>query len=121
MPTLDEGIKIISTLADKKGWGEDVATKIYYGMIELGEAGDLWKHREDLDYLKKIGISPEQVKDAIAEELIDTILYCLHGFHCIGLYDADRRFHEKMGINEKRNRIYADDNRISSLNRREKD
>lgn len=113
MPTLNEGIRLISKLADAKKWGEDPATKIYYGMIEFAEAGDIWKHRDDHDYLKSIGINPDKVVDAIAEELIDVILYALHAFRCIGFYDADYMFDYKMNKNKKRNRIYTDDNRSS--------
>lgn len=109
MVTLNEGLRQIAKLADEKGWGEDVATKIYYGMIELGEAGDIWKHRGDFFYLQKIGLTLEQVNDAVAEELIDTILYCLHGLHCIEFYDPDWLFDHKMEINKERNRIYNDD------------
>ena len=112
MPTLNEALKQISKLADEKGWDEDVATKIYYGMIEFAEGGDLWKHRADFDYLKSIGInSYSEVVDAIAEELIDAILYALHGLNCIGFADADWMFDYKMEKNRKRNRIYADDQR----------
>jgi len=115
MVTLNDGIRRISQLADEKDWDNDIATKIYYGMIELGEAGDIWKHRGDKKHLKeKLGITPEQVVDAIAEELIDAILYCLHGFRCIEFYDADYLFDEKMKTNQKRNRVYLDDARIQS-------
>ncbi len=113
MVTLNEGLRKIAELADEKEWGEDIATKIYYGMIELGEAGDIWKHRDDLFYLQKIGLTPSQVNDAVAEELIDTILYCLHGLHCIGFYDPDWLFDHKMKKNKERNRVYADDARTS--------
>jgi len=122
MPTLNEGIKRITKLANEKGWGHDIATKIYYGMIELGEAGDTWKHRDDPDYLmEKLGITPEQVPEAVAEELIDTILYCLHAFSCIDYWDADSLFDKKMGTNKERNRIYTDDNQDSQLKEQEKD
>jgi len=30
-----------------KGWGSDVGTKIYYAILELAEAGQIWKHREN--------------------------------------------------------------------------
>ena len=54
MPTLKEIQTMIVNLGKEKNWGEDVATKIYYAMIELGEAGDLWKHRGDIEYLCKL-------------------------------------------------------------------
>lgn len=109
MPTLNEALRQISKLAKEKGWGTDVATKIYYGMIEFAEGGDIWKHREDHEYLKSIGVDPDKVVDAVAEELIDAILYALHGLNCIGFYDADWLFDYKMNKNIKRKRIYADD------------
>jgi len=109
MVTLNRGIQRITELADEKGWANDIATKIYYAMIELGEAGDIWKHRDDEKYLADIGITREGVPAAVAEELIDTILYCLHGFACIGFWDANHLFEEKMKVNKERERIYADD------------
>ena len=110
MVTLNEGIKQITEMANQKNWGDDIATKIYYGMIELAEAGDAWKHRDDEDYLKnELGITKEQLPEHIAEELIDCILYCLHGFHCIGFYDADYIYDKKMDKNRGRNRVYTDD------------
>jgi len=116
--TLNEGIKQIEELSIKKGWGNNPATKIYYAMIELGEAGDTWKHRNDPAYLKeKLGITLEQVPGAVAEELIDTIIYCLHGLRCIGIYDGDKIFADKMEVNEGRNRIYVDDMEIEDYRR----
>ena len=109
MVTLNEGIREIGTLAYLKGWGRDPANKIYYGMIEFAEAGDIWKHREDENWLKEKGIDPNKIVDAIAEELIDAILYALDCFNCIGFLDADSMFIYKMKKNVDRNRVYADD------------
>lgn len=110
MVTLNEGIRAIAEMANEKGWGNDIATKIYYGMIELAEAGDAWKHRDDEKYLlEELGITKDQLPEYIAEELIDCILYCFHGFHCIGFYDADYMYEYKMKKNQNRNRIYTDD------------
>lgn len=106
MVTLNDGLRQIAELGKAKDWGEDIATKIYYAMIELGEAGDIWKHRGDFFYLQKIGLTPDKVSDAVAEELINAILYCLHGLYCIEFHDPDWLFDYKMGINEKRSRIY---------------
>lgn len=99
---------MIMELAKSKGWGADVAIKIYYGMIELGEAGDIWKHREDEEYLKELGI--DDVEKAVAIEIIDTLYYCLHALYCLNpaLIPEDL-FLEKFEINEKRNRYYVDD------------
>ena len=41
MVTLNEALRQISELADEKCWDTDVATKIYYGMIEFAEGGDI--------------------------------------------------------------------------------
>ena len=109
MVTLNEGIKRMAYLAEEKGWGNDIATKIYYGMIELGEAGDIWKHRDDEEYLAEIGLTKEEVPDAVAMELMDAIKYCLHGFSCVGFWDADYLFEKKMKVNRERKRIYTDD------------
>lgn len=110
MPTLNDGIKQMKKIGDIKGWGEDVATKIYYGMIELAEAGDAWKHRDDPNYLlQELGITRDELELYMAEEFIDTIKYCLHGLHCIGISEADEMFDYKMEKNLARNRIYADD------------
>ena len=113
MVTLNEGIKQIAEMGDQKKWDTNIATKIYYAMIELSEAGDAWKHRDDEDYLKtELKITKDQLPEYIAEELIDCILYCLHGFHCIGFFDADYMYDKKMKINQNRNRVYADDTTI---------
>ena len=120
MVTLNDGIRRITALADEKEWGNDIAIKIYYAMIELGEAGDIWKHRDDEKYLADIGITREGVPTAVAEELIDTIIYCLHGFSCIGFWDADYLFDMKMKINKERKRIYTDDVQSSFQTTKEK-
>jgi len=110
MPTLDKCKQMIAELAEKKGWGCDVATKIYYAMIELGEAGDLWKHRDDMGYLMNLNIEPKNLDTEIAIELIDTIYYCLHALHCLNPHiNPDNIFKYKYNVNEKRQRVYVDD------------
>ncbi len=110
MPTLDEAKKLIRELAEDKGWGTNPATKIYYAMIELGEAGDLWKHRDDHDYLLRLGLTPKDVPHAVGIELIDAIFYCLHGMLCIDPdISVDAMFMSKLKVNIERKRIYADD------------
>ena len=109
MPTLDEAKKLISDLAEKKGWGSNPATKIYYAMIELGEAGDLWKHRNDHNYLISLGLTPDELVFAVAMELIDTIFYCLHGLLCIDPdMSADALFTSKLKVDRNRERICED-------------
>lgn len=108
MPTLNEYKKMHMEQATRKGWGRDVATKIYYAMIELGEAGDAWKHRGDEDYLVNAGI--DDMKLHMKMEFIDTILYCINGLYCLDEYvDIDRLMVDKMKVNEERERIYVDD------------
>ena len=110
MPTLDEAKDLIWKLGKEKGWGEELGTKIYYAMIELGEAGDIWKHRDDEEYLTSIGLSLEDVTPAIMEELIDALFYILHGMMCLDPgVSADEAFLMKLDKNYKRNRVYADD------------
>jgi len=113
MPTLSECKKMIAILAMQKGWGWDVGTKIFYAMIELGEAGNLWKHREDKEYLTELGIDIScgtKLEELIAEELIDAIYYCLHALHCLNpKINPDDIFIRKYEKNIKRNRIYVDD------------
>lgn len=110
MPSLKDCQEMIQKLAQEKGWGEDVGTKIFYAMIELGEAGDVWKHRADSKYLMEKVDVLGRWKDLIAEELIDTIFYCLHGLLCLNpKLNPDELFDEKLRKNRKRNRIYIDD------------
>ena len=116
MPTLEEAKVKVINLAKKFGWGtqkEHVATKIYYAMIELGEAGDAWKHRGDKDWLKReLEItSEEELTRHITEELIDTIFYCLNGIYCLDpAINVDQEFEKKWKINLARGRTYIDDN-----------
>ena len=110
LPTFNEAMAKIAKLGDKKGWGKEIGTKIYYGMIELAEGGDAWKHRGDPEYLKnELGITIDELPEYIGEELIDTMFYCLHAFYCLGLTDADAMFEYKLNKNIKRNRIYVGD------------
>jgi NTP pyrophosphatase (non-canonical NTP hydrolase) len=116
MPTLEEAKTNVIDLAKKFGWGtkkEHVATKIYYAMIELGEAGDAWKHRGDKKWLKReLNVtSEEELAKHITEEFIDTIFYCLNGIYCLNPnIDVDQEFEKKRKINLQRGRTYIDDN-----------
>lgn len=110
MPTLKECMSMIGEMAKRKGWTENPAIKIYYGMIEFGEAGDVWKHRDDEKYLKEIGLTKEMVEDAVCIEIIDALLYAVHAVYCINPdRDLDKDLLDKMKINEERDRTYADD------------
>ena len=109
MPTLDEAKKLVSELAERKEWGTDPATKIYHAMIELGEAGDLWKHRNDHTYLLSLGLTSEEVPFAVAMELVDAIFHCLHGMLCIDPdMSADALFMSKLKVDRDRERTYED-------------
>jgi len=119
MPTLTDCKQMIASLAKEKNWGTNLATKIYYAMIELGEAGDLWKHRKDTKYLStELNICSElEMNHAIAEELIDTIFYCLHGLQCLDpTINPDALFVRKFKKNQKRNRVYVDDDSYMGRN-----
>ena len=115
MPTLNEARDKIIELAKQFGWGiskDHVATKIFYAMIELGEAGDAWKHRGDREWLKQeLHLSTEQdLTSHVAEELIDAIFYCLNGIYCLdSQIDIDREFNKKWDKNLQRGRTYIDD------------
>ena len=94
--------------SERKNWGKDVGTKIFYGMIELGEAGDAWKHRGDPKYLEAAGI--ENLNEHIKMEFIDTMLYCINALYCLDPdVDIDKMLQEKFKVNENRKRIYSDD------------
>lgn len=115
MPTLDEAKNMVVKLAQRFGWGisrKHVATKIFYAILELGEAGDAWKHRGDMEWLKReLGISSEEeLIRHVAEELIDAIFYCLNGIYCLDpSISVDEEFDRKWRINLKRGRTYIDD------------
>lgn len=115
MPILNEAKERVIELARKFGWGtsrEHVATKIYYAMIELGEAGDAWKHRDDEEWLRReLNIhTEEELTKHVAEELTDAIFYCLNGIYCLDPnIDVDREFDRKWRTNLERGRTYIDD------------
>lgn len=115
MSTLNEAKDKVIELAKRFGWGisrEHVATKIFYAIIELGEAGDAWKHRDDEGWLKQELniVTEEELTEHVAEELIDTIFYCLNGLYCLDpALDVDKAFDRKWRINLERGRTYVDD------------
>ena len=66
MPTLEDAKKKIERLVVEKGFGnspDEIANKLLFAFIELGEAGDSWKKGKP--------------KDETIEELIDVIFYVL--------------------------------------------
>jgi len=109
MVTLNEGIKVINELSNLKGWNRNVDTKIYYAILELGEAGNAWKHRDNPKILMKdYGITPDDVPRFVANEIIDTFQFLFDCLHCLGIYNADELFNEKIEVILNRNRIYPD-------------
>lgn len=130
MPSFKEAMLRIAELGKKFGWGRDPSIKIYYAMIELAEAGDAWKHRGDLEWMKKQEWykKPEYVNpgghsmgytknidfglgDHMLEELMDAIFYCLDAMHCINPYkDPDEIFELVWEKDNSRKRTYVDDN-----------
>ena len=66
MPTLEEAKKKVEELVRAKGFGntpDEIANKLLFAFIELGEAGDSWKKGKPTD--------------ETIEELIDVIFYVL--------------------------------------------
>ena len=66
MPTLQEAKKKVEELVVTKGFGntpDEIANKLLFAFIELGEAGDSWKKGRSTD--------------ETIEELIDVIFYVL--------------------------------------------
>lgn len=66
MPTLEEAKRKVEELVRTKGFGntpDEVAHKLLFAFIELGEAGDSWKKGKP--------------KEETIEELIDVIFYVL--------------------------------------------
>ena len=66
VPTLEESKKKVEELVRSKGFGntpDEIANKLLFAFIELGEAGDSWKKGKP--------------KEETIEELIDVIFYVL--------------------------------------------
>ena len=66
MPTLQDSKKKVEELVVAKGFGnspDEIANKLLFAFIELGEAGDSWKKGKP--------------KEETIEELIDVIFYVL--------------------------------------------
>ena len=130
MTSFREAMLSIKKLGEKFGWGRDPSTKIYYAMIELAEAGDAWKHRGDLKWMKSqpwfkqpeiihskgssFGVTTNidyGLGDHMLEELMDAIFYCLDAMSCINPYkNPDDIFELVWEKNNSRNRVYVDDN-----------
>lgn len=89
MPTLEEAKKKVEELVVAKGFGnsqEEIANKLLFAFIELGEAGDSWKKGKPTD--------------ETIEELIDVIFYVLDASRLIAPdADLDSVFEKKWAKN----------------------
>lgn len=66
MPTLEESKRKVEELVKTKGFGntpDEIANKLLFAFVELGEAGDSWKKGKP--------------KEETIEELVDVIFYVL--------------------------------------------
>ena len=98
MPSFEEAKKKIEELVRTKGFGnttDEIANKLLFAFIELGEAGDSWKKGEP----------PEQT----IEELVDVIFYVLDASRLIAPdADMDEVFDKKWAKNMARRFQYGE-------------
>ena len=92
MPTFQEAQRKIEELVKAKGFGntpEEVANKLLFAFIELGEAGDSWKKGKP--------------SDVTIEELVDVIFYVLDASRLIAPdANMDEVFEKKWAKNMNR-------------------
>ncbi len=105
MPTLQEAKKKVAELVAAKGFGntpDEIANKLLFAFIELGEAGDSWKK----------GKPTEET----VEELIDVIFYVLDASRLIAPdTDLDDVFEKKWAKNMNRAFQYGEGFRQKKL------
>lgn len=98
MPTLQAAKKKVEELVIAKGFGnspDEIANKLLFAFIELGEAGDSWKKGKP--------------KEETIEELIDVIFYVLDASRLIDPdADLDGVFEEKWAKNMGRPHRYGE-------------
>ncbi len=98
MPTLEEAKKKVAELVRAKGFGnspDEIANKLLFAFIELGEAGDSWKKGKPTD--------------ETIEELIDVIFYVLDASRLISPdADLDAVFAKKWTKNMTRSFQYGE-------------
>ncbi len=98
MPTLEEAKRKVEELVKAKGFGntpDEIANKLLFAFIELGEAGDSWKK----------GKPTEET----IEELIDVIFYVLDASRLIDpKADMDKVFEKKWAKNMGRDFRYGE-------------
>lgn len=98
MPTLEQSKALVEKLVKEKGFGntpDEIANKLLFAFIELGEAGDSWKK----------GKPTEET----IEELIDVIFYVLDASRLIAPEaNLDEVFEKKWAKNMGRDFRYGE-------------
>jgi len=92
VPSLEEAKRKVEELVKAKGFGnskDEIANKLLFAFIELGEAGDSWKKGKPAD--------------ETIEELVDVIFYVLDASRLIAPdANMDDVFEKKWAKNMKR-------------------
>jgi NTP pyrophosphatase (non-canonical NTP hydrolase) len=98
VPTLEESKRMVEELVKAKGFGntpDEIANKLLFAFIELGEAGDSWKKGKPAD--------------ETIEELIDVIFYVLDASRLIDPgANLDEVFEKKWSKNMTRPHRYGE-------------
>lgn len=110
--TLEQMRKEIGELIKQKGWGNNYyffPFKLFYAMLELAEAGEMWKKGKNRwQYEKWKNVTQKEWEDKIAEQLIDVIIYILDASR-LGCPNSnmDKVFEEKLKKNFSRKYKYG--------------
>jgi NTP pyrophosphatase (non-canonical NTP hydrolase) len=98
VPTLEESKRKVEELVKTKGFGntpDEIANKLLFAFIELGEAGDSWKKGKP--------------KEETIEELVDVIFYVLDASRLIDPdANMDEVFEKKWAKNMNRGFRYGE-------------
>lgn len=98
MPTLEAAKRKVEELVVTKGFGntpDEIANKLLFAFIELGEAGDSWKKGKPVD--------------ETIEELIDVIFYVIDASRLIAPHaNLDEVFEKKWAKNMGRPHQYGE-------------
>jgi NTP pyrophosphatase (non-canonical NTP hydrolase) len=98
VPTLEEAKRKVEELVKAKGFGnspDEIANKLLFAFIELGEAGDSWKKGKNTD--------------ETIEELIDVMFYVLDASRLIAPdANLDEMFERKWAKNMNRGFQYGE-------------
>lgn len=109
---LNEMRNEIDRLVKQKGWGNNYyffPFKLFYAMLELSEAGEMWKKGKDTwQNGKWKNKSQKEWEAKLAEELIDVIFYILDASRlaCSNI-DMDKIFEYKLEKNFNRKYQYG--------------